>query len=199
MVEVDCNKPRRIRRRPTAWIRPLGYLASIRGVPAFSSSVALLHSSSRSTAVSSNRPAFLRCRAADACSCRGGCRSALGCGRGKRGIARGGSWELRSSIGISGESIGEESEDDNGDGVSFFPGEVQMHQRVRSRTAYTRTPRSYVRRHHLGEWRAIPIAVVRWDNTLLQLERQQLKPPLPTFPRCGSLTPKRFRCGCCGL
>lgn len=126
MVEADCNTPRRIRRRPTAWIKPLGYLASIRGVPAFSSSVALLHSSSRSTAVANNRPAFLRCRATAACGGGSGYYRAPGCGSGKRAAARNGSWELRSSVGIGGESIGDESEDD-GDSVvnSFIPGEHQ--------------------------------------------------------------------------
>ena len=149
MVEVDRNAARRIRRRPTAWIRPLGYLASIRGVPAFSS-VALLHSSSPSMAVSNNRPAFLRCRAAGACGGRGSCCSALGCGRGKRRAAGDGSWELCSSAGITGESFGEESEDDDGDGVSFLPGEVQTYLKVCTCTA------TYTARHiHLYQVRSI--------------------------------------------
>lgn len=32
-------------------------------------------------------------------------------------------------------------------------------------------------RCHLSQWRAVPTAVVRWSNRLLQRERQQLKPP----------------------
>ena len=143
MVEMDGIIPRRVRRRPTAWIRPLGYLASIRGVPAFSSTAAVLQSASRTTALANNCPVFLRRRSAGVpCVDRGSC-SALGCSRGRRGTAGDGSWKLCSSVG---ENIGKESEDDDGDGVSLFPGGwgPNSPKEQRTNTNYCYTPCLYV-------------------------------------------------------